>query len=192
MKQLDLTLRRWGGPRKGAGRKPKGLHAGVRHTLRARLRRMPVHVNWRMCDHVYNLRSRRCFKQIEKALWAACDRFGMRIIHFSVQGNHVHLIVEADDHACLARGMQGLGVRIAKALNRVMRKNGTVLADRYHAHVLRTPTEVRNAVQYVLRNHVRHLGWAEILVDPYSSAAPDAPRAVPTTWLIRNATAPPV
>jgi REP element-mobilizing transposase RayT len=191
MKQLGLELRRWGGPRKGAGRKPKEGRAGVRHALRARIRKLPVHVNWRMKLHVYNLRSRRCFRELEKAFWAACDRFGMRIIHFSVQRNHIHLVVEAQDQECLARGMQGLGVRIAKALNRVMGQHGKVLADRYHAHVLRTPAEVRNAVQYVLRNHVKHLGWAQI-VDPFSSAAyVIAPVAPATTWLMRKALGPP-
>ena len=185
--QLDLRLRRWGGPRPNAGRKPNGAVAGVPHATRERLRRIPVHVNWRMKVHVYNLRSRRCFRELEKTFWAACDRFGMRIIHFSVQRNHIHLVVEADDHDCLARGMQGLGVRVAKALNRVMRQKGKVLADRYHAHVLRTPSEVRNAVQYVLRNHVKHLGWAQIVIDPYSSAVPDAPVAAARTWLMRKA-----
>ena len=94
----------------------------------------------------------------------------MRINHFSVQGNHVHLIVEAEDNRALARGMQGLGVRIARALNRVMGKKGAVMADRFHSHLLRTPSEARRAIDYVLRNHVRHLDLAGITIDRFSSA----------------------
>jgi REP element-mobilizing transposase RayT len=156
MGQLALQLPRWGGKRSGAGRKPKGVRAGVWHVVRGRVRKGPVHVTWRMCADTWSLSQGRCFKPIERAFWAACDRHGMRITHFSVQGNHIHLIVEVEDKDALAKGMQGLGVRIARALNRVMSKKGKRLADRYHAHVLKTPSEVRNAVEYVLRNHLKH------------------------------------
>ena len=186
--QLAMKLPTWGGRRRGAGRKPNGDKAGVPHLTRARLRRLAVHVNWRMRDHVWNLRSRRCFRRIEAALWAACDRFGMRITHFSVQGNHIHLIVEAEDQACLSRGMQGLGIRIAKKLNRVMGRSGAVLADRYFAHVLRTPSEIRRAVSYVLRNHQRHFESADIL-DEYASngyRAGEAPVVPAMTYLMRR------
>jgi REP element-mobilizing transposase RayT len=187
-KQLTLRLPTWGGRRKGAGRKPNGEKAGVVHLTRPRLKRLAVHVNWRMRGHVWNLRSKRCFRPIEQALWAACDRFGMRITHFSVQGNHIHLIVEADDQDCLARGMQGLGVRVAKKLNKVMQQRGSVLADRYFGHVLRTPSEIKAAVHYVLRNHVKHLNLAEI-IDEYASNGKPAgavPVVPPMTWLMRK------
>jgi hypothetical protein len=85
--------------------------------------------------HVWNLRSRRCFSRIAKSFSRGRDRFGFRIVHFSVQGNHLHLVVEADDERALARGMQGLGVRIAKALNRLMARKGAVFADHYHARI---------------------------------------------------------
>jgi REP element-mobilizing transposase RayT len=153
------------------------------------MRRLPVHVNWRMLPHVWNLRSRRCFRRLEEALWAACDRFGMRITHFSVQGNHIHLIVEADDQTCLSRAMQGLGVRIAKKLNRVMGRKGTVLSDRYFAHLLKTPSEVRRAVHYVLQNHRKHLDSAE-MADRFSSNAGEpgnVPVVPPMTWLMKTA-----
>ena len=79
-------------------------------------------------------------------------------MHYSVQGNHVHLFVEAQDEKALSRGMSGLGVRVAKGLNRVMRRHGKVLDDRYHGHILRTPTEVRRAREYLLQNARRHYG----------------------------------
>jgi putative transposase len=64
------------------------------------------------------------------------------VAHFSVQGNHIHLIVEAHDNRALSEGVQGLLVRLAKGLNRMMGRHGRVLSERYHAHVLRSPAEV--------------------------------------------------
>ena len=96
-------------------------------------------------------------------------------------GNHVHLIVEAADRVKLA-GMQGLGVRIAKALNRVMKRDGRVIGDRYHAHILKTPSEVKRARMYLLKNAHHHYGHAR--VDMFASQqAVVAPR----TWLLRRA-----
>src|SRR5437773_2514668 len=76
-----------------------------------------VHVTLRVADHVWNLRSQRAFLLIEQCLADALGRFGLRIIQFTVMGNHIHLIVEADSSEALSRGMQGLCIRIAKALN---------------------------------------------------------------------------
>jgi hypothetical protein len=84
------------------------------------------------------------------------------------------------------RGMQGLAVRIAKALNRVMQRRGALFDDHYHSRLLRSPTELVNAIAYVLGNHEHHYGPSRG-VDRYSSLACARERvlAVPTTWLIR-------
>jgi hypothetical protein len=98
----------WGGRRKGAGRKPNGSRSGVSHSARPILaRRFPVHVTLRVLSHVWNLRSRRGLLVVRRALAHGADRLGMRICEFSVQGNHVHIIAEADDMRSLSRGMQG-------------------------------------------------------------------------------------
>ena len=99
-----------------------------------------------MLPHVWNLRSRRGFRELSTAFAEACNRAGFRLIHFSVQGNHLHLIVEAADAVRLSRGLQGLAVRIARRLNRLMGRAGKVFADRFHQHVLRSPVEVARAV----------------------------------------------
>jgi REP element-mobilizing transposase RayT len=195
MKQLPMRIRRHGGPRKRAGRKPAGATAGVPHMTRPALaRRFPVHVTLRVRREVYNLRSKRCFRVIRGAFVAQNGREGFRLNHFSVQGNHMHLIVEADGKNSLARGVQGLEIRIAKRLNRLMQRRGAVFADRYHARILRTPSETRHAVRYVLCNLQRHMG-RPILVDEYSSAAPSNAGgglpAPPRTWLLRSARAAP-
>jgi REP element-mobilizing transposase RayT len=142
--------------------------------------RHPVHATWRMRRGVWNLRTRRCFTALARAFWGGCDRFGFRLVHYSVQGNHLHLLVEAQDQRALARGMKGLGVRIARGLNRVMQRRGAVLDDRYHGHVLCTPTEVRRARHYLLENARRHYGLAG--ADPYASAVA---LVVPATFLLR-------
>lgn len=193
-KQLSLELRSWGGKRKRAGRKPNGARAGVPHKARPRLsKHHPVHVTWRMLPHVWNLRSRRSFRVLSNAFVKGCDRRGFRLVHYSVQGNHLHLVVEAPDEVRLARGLQGIAVRIARGLNRLMRRRGKVLADRYHGHVLRTPAEVTRAVAYVLGNFFVHaLRRGERVeaahADEFSSAAPPETGpplvAAPRTWLL--------
>src|SRR5256885_896436 len=85
-------------------------------------------------------------------------RFGFRVTHCSVQGNHIHLIAEAENRLSLARGMKGLAVRIARGVNRAVGRRGPLFAERYHAHVLKTPREVRHAIDYLLANWFRHAG----------------------------------
>ena len=168
-RQLGFKFRTWGGKREGAGRKPKGAKAGVPHVRRGFVGKAPVHVTVRMLPHVWNLRSNRSWAVIQRALLAGADRWGMRLCKFSVQGNHLHLIVEGPS---LGQAMKALGVRVARGLNKMMGRKGRVWADRYHAHVLRTPTEVRNAVHYVVNNYQKHHGPI-IGPDFYSSASRD-------------------
>jgi putative transposase len=191
-RQLELHIRTWGGKRKRAGRKVTG--AGVSHLRRPDLPgRFPVHVTVRMLPHVWNLRSRRSFTVFRVAFCAAANRLGTRVCEFSVQGNHLHLVVETEGKVALAGAMKGLGVRIARRLNRIMKnRQGRVVADRYHAHVLRTPTEVRRAVHYVRNNYHHHqTGVSASFVDPYSSASGEhgVPLPEPLTWLLRSARA---
>ncbi len=189
----------WGGRRKGSGRRPQGAEAGVRHRRREPFSRLPLHITLRLRPHVYNLRSLRCYRALHRSFCAAKDRFGMRLCEFSVQGNHLHLVVEADDAACLTRGMRGITIRMARALNRVMQRRVPVFADRFHSRVLRTPTEVRNVVKYVLGNHARHHHLPSTTVDTYTSRGymrlrlPDdhIPIVRPATWLLRRAVGPP-
>lgn len=100
-------------------------------------------------------------------------------MHYSLLGNHAHLIVEAQDQHALGRGMMAIGSRLALAVNRVMgRTKGRVVADRYHARLLRTPREVRNALRYVLLNARKHAAATakmarkvpKVVLDPASSA----------------------
>jgi hypothetical protein len=93
---------------------------------------------------------------VQKALAHGQQRFGFRLVHYSVQSNHLHLIAETEDTRSLARGLQGLCVRIARAINHQLSRTGRVFADRYHARALRTPRAVRFALRYVLLNARKH------------------------------------
>ena len=184
-RQMALRFRTWGGKRKNAGRKPNGSRTGVSHLRRESFERTcPVHVTLRTSDRVYNLRSRRCFAAIGSSIAAAAERFGVRIVQFSVMGNHVHLIVEAASSEALSRAMQGFSIRVAKRLNRVMKRSGKVLADRFHARTLRTPREVRAALAYV-RDNARKHGLDSAARDPYASPNAGVALPLPASWLLR-------
>jgi hypothetical protein len=139
---------------------------------------------------------------VHDAIRAANGAASMRIVHFNLLANHLHLTVEADSAEALAHGMQGLMVRLARRINRLFERSGTLFADRYHARGLTTPTEVRNALRYVLLNEAHHArnGVRTFSVDPYSSGAwfdgwsderwqhetapGPQPTAAPKTWLL--------
>ena len=134
---------------------------------------------------------------LERAFSAGSERFGFRLVHYSIQTTHLHLIVEARDSRALSRGMQGLLVRAARALNRAWGRKGSVFADRYHARALSSPLEVRRALVYVLQN-ARHHGLRVAGVDVYSSGpwfdgwtrwafatARAFPCALAKSWLLR-------
>ena len=169
--QRELHFGGRGGKRAGAGR-PRKLPGRVPHAPRARLsRHRPVHVTLRLRSGLPRLRRRDEYRALRRAFDGGRERFGFRLIQYSVQADHLHLIAEADGERSLARGIQGLSVRIARALNRLWRRRGKLFLERYHAHVLRTPLEVRRALVYVLQNARKHGGWlVRGAPDPYSSA----------------------
>lgn len=175
-RQTSLDFRTHGGKRRGSGRKPNDRLPGVVHLPRPQLSgREPVLVTLKFDRSLPSVRSRFAFRVILRSLACARSRLGMRLIHYSVQHDHVHLVVEAASASALARGMQGLAVRLARGLNRWLERRGTVFKERYHARVLETPRQVRNALAYVLCNGRKH-GHAprgaagRAWLDPYSSA----------------------
>jgi hypothetical protein len=173
--QLHLRFRAGpGGARPGAGRKPKrGRDRRVSHLTRPRhARGSPVHVTLRRARLLPSLRSQAIVVEIEKSLWAA-STFRYRVVHYSLQADHVHLVIEAVDRTALSRGTQGLAIRLARAFNRVVRRRGKVWGDRFYARDLGSPREVRAGIVYVLMNHKKHAagGRAVAALDPFSSAA---------------------
>ena len=180
-KPAQLELPTWGGRRKGAGRKRQSALRRVSHKRRPQhASRFPLHVVLRARADAPGLRRRQVFRSVRSALEAGAARAGFRLIHFSVQGNHLHLVVEAADKLGLSRGMQGLAVRIARAVNRAADREGRVFADHYFARELKTPAEVRRAVRYVLDNRMLH----QQLEPRTDACATQAPLVRPHTWLL--------
>ena len=207
---LDLRARTHGGARPGAGRpRKKDAERGfIAHRARPSHRKDdPTHVTIRVQKGVPSLRSELLAERVKWSLLAqrkdlvARDAKYFQVVHFTIQKDHVHLIVEANDKRGMARGVAGLEVRIARAINKLLGRKGRFWSERYHRRDLRTPTETRNLLRYVLMNvekHVRVRG-GRASVDPCSSAAsfdgflrpPSVeadrvawPRVVPRTWLL--------
>ncbi len=214
VKHVQLTLdqaRRstgHGGWRPGAGR-PRTRN-GVSHDAREPISpHHPQHVTLRAIDGVPSLRQAEIVAHIRKSI-AKAHKADFRIAEFNVEPNHLHLIVEASDKDARGRGIQGLNVRIARGVNRLLGRSGDLFEERYHARSLTTPRAVRNALRYVLNNALHHgvqpLTADSTWIDPCSSAVwfdgwlepirPDTrckrellaepcPVARATTWLLR-------
>jgi REP element-mobilizing transposase RayT len=210
-----------GGKRRRAGRPaPKGKRSSEPHKERPWLHaRYPVHVVLRTVRAVGNLRRRRVYQAIREATLTAALREDFRIVHVSLQRTHVHLIVEANDKDALARGMQGFQISAAKHLNAAIskgrpgpRRRGTVFPDRYHAEIIKSPTQARHTLSYVMNNWRKHEedrvapmstwtidwfstaamfpGWAEYGDEAFLWRGPPTydPLVVyqPKTWLLRQ------
>ena len=185
MSQLSFEIPKRGGKRKNAGRK-KLLRSEPAHSKREKITpHLPAHVTIKFRKSVPSLRSFKGEKIFKRAINRARD-FGLRVIEYSIQNDHIHLLIETDSNDALTRGMISLKTTMAKGL----KVGGAVFRGRYHLHVLRTPTEVRNAIPYVVFNLAKHLG-VKAFVDRFSSAHPEgkceANLAAACSWLLRTA-----
>ena len=195
-----------GGPRPGAGR-PPGPRPRVHHVRRPEFSpRHPAHVTLRVRRGLPSLRRRSFLRQLRPSLRKLRLRPDFRLVHYSVQRDHLHLIVEADSRGALGRGMRALGQRVAHAVNRTRKRRGPVLDGRYHLQVLSTPRQVRHALAYVLLNARKHGrgrgrpgnprrldeassgrwfdGWSRELPAPPATGPPET--GVARTWLLRT------
>ena len=196
---------------KRRGRPPVKRKATIPHRPRPVIgKTFAAHVTLKLLPRVDTLRTRELYSRIRGAFVAGCDRFGFRLLQYSVQRDHIHLVAEAEGSAALSKGLQGLTIRIAKGLNALLGTHGQVFKERYHLHVLRNPLEVNRTLRYVLNNaahHSQRRGRPARAgdVDPFSSAgyfdgwAPGwwerrvrgargegaAPVASAQTWLLR-------
>jgi REP element-mobilizing transposase RayT len=169
---MELTPRTRGGKRRGAGRRPT-MGRRVPHLPRGAIRRRSVvHVTCKFVPGVGRLRRYGIAGVLRAAFVRTAARQGFLICQFSIQGNHIHLVVEASSTVALARGVQGWATSVARRLNAALGRRGDVFADRYHSVLLRTPRQVRNAICYVLQNARRHGERLDrrLAIDPFSSA----------------------
>ncbi len=184
-RHLQQALFRRGGKRKGAGRKPRGGRAGAPHKKRDEVSdRDALHVVLGAVPEVGNLRRREVYRAVRAATITAASsetrRGRFRIVQLSIQHNHIHMLVEAEDAGALATGMQGFQISAARHINTALRvgarrRRGKVFVDRYHVVVIRSPRQARHVISYVMNNWRKHgedrsglsRNW---LVDPFSSA----------------------
>jgi len=162
---------------------PQGKRPSERHEARRAFKPSePVHVVLRVEKGVQPLRRRDMYKALREATLVVASREGFRIVHISIQGTHIHLLVEASNKTALARGMQAFQISAAKKMNARItvvdpgtqepgRRRGKVFSDRYHAEVITSRRQARHALAYVLNNWRKHcedekVSWK---VDPYSS-----------------------
>jgi REP element-mobilizing transposase RayT len=159
----QLLFKPHGGKRRGAGRPPKAFRSSERHKRRPAFRaNQPIHVTLRVEDAIGNVRRRDCYHAIRRAMGSTGTRDDFRIVHISLERDHVHLIVEASDRVTLAKGMYVFEMVAAKLLNKVVTREtgrlrrGRVFCDRYHPVVITSPKQMRNTIAYVLNNWRRH------------------------------------
>ncbi len=142
-----------GGPRPGAGR-PAAKRPIIHHVKRGEVKeKEPAHVTIRVVEEVPSLRRKPLLRAFQRSLREVRAREDFRVVEYSVQIDHVHLIVEASDQGAIheeACGMKAVGSRLARAVHRVFDRTGRVLAGRYHVRSLSSPKEVRNAIAYIL------------------------------------------
>lgn len=158
--RLNLDKGRRAGRRRGCGR--KRIHSkGVAHRGREKVSaKTPLHINFKYRTQI---RSKENLRLLKRAILNSRKQ-GLRIVHFSMQSNHIHLIVESVSNGVLTRGMRSLTITMAKGLGK-----GKVQLERYHLHVLRSVREAKNAVMYVCFNKQRHEKGTYSVLDDYSS-----------------------
>jgi REP element-mobilizing transposase RayT len=168
-KQLEFKkVGGWGGMRRGAGR--KNCTQTVNHMARERVDfKKPLMITMKLKKGLNGFRNRRMLEKFKE-----CGResktFGLHVLHFSLQRDHIHIFLEAKDNLSLGSGMKSLGGRMGRALRSMLGGKGSVFKGRYHLRVLHSPTQTKNALAYVLLNQSNHEKEVP-RVDLFSSAA---------------------
>lgn len=166
-KQIEMKgLSGWGGNRANAGR--KNLSKTVNHMKRERFElKTPLQITLKLKPGLPNLRTKKMLEAFQKALVLAKAR-ELRVIHYSLESNHAHLVVECMDNVSLGRAMKSFGSSFGKSVRRIAGGTGSVFVGRYHLRVLRDPTQTRNSLAYVLLNRFKH-EHAHVDDNPFSS-----------------------
>lgn len=158
----------WGGRRRGAGRPNKS--GRVSHERRETVDyKKPLHLTLKVSAKKWDLRCEDVSAAFKNGA-AGAQKFGLRILHYSILRDHIHLIVEAKDNHSLAQGMRSFGSRLGIALRKIFGGSGPVFKGRYHLSVIKSPSQMKNSLAYVLQNFAKH---SQLLkhVDQFSSAA---------------------
>lgn len=140
---------------KGAGR--KALHdKGIRHTERETIKKLSsLHLTIKIERNKAGLKNKTVLALLHKAIMKA-RKIGLGIIHYTLEYDHVHLLVEASDNEILGKGMQSFGICFSKGINKYKTQKGQVYKTRYHLRVLKTFREIKNVLNYIFGNAVKH------------------------------------
>jgi REP element-mobilizing transposase RayT len=141
-----------------------------------------VHISYTAAGDIPTLRQPDIHQAIEDCLREIADRHrkaqrardagpdqkhaDFRVVHYSIQRSHLHLIVEALNRQALSRGLKGLAVRVAKRINKLVGREGPLFVDRYFERVLKSPKQARSCLLYVLNNARRHAVQAGLVCEP--------------------------
>jgi len=154
--EYRMTTGEHGGPRPGAGR-PAGDGSEVPHLKRPDFKESePAHVTLRIRRGIPTLRRKKFIREFRRSLRKVREREDFGVVAYSLQADHVHILVEAIDKVAMASGMKAVASRLARAVHRVFQRTGKVLDGRYHMQALTHPRQVRNAIAYVLCNTRKH------------------------------------
>lgn len=144
----------WGGRREGSGRKKTSQ---TRHVSRPRFtKHNPLHVTLRMTKETPSLKRNDVYSDLRDSIAHARKAVGLRLVHFSILSNHIHLLIESESKKKLESAMKSLLITFALKLKR--RGYEKVFERRYHVHVLKSRRETRNALGYILLNEEKHKG----------------------------------
>ena len=140
---------------KRAGR-PAIHDVGIRHVKRFRLKKASsLHLTIKVRENKADIQSKRILKALHHAIKRARLK-GLKVVHYTLEYNHVHLLVESVDNKTLHKGMQAFGITIAKAINKIKRSKGAVYKNRYHLRLISSPRQLKNVLHYIFNNGVKH------------------------------------
>ena len=181
LRKMDKNGQWRGGRRPGAGRKRTSTKA--RHRKRPEIsRHEPQHVTLKVLGRVGWLRRRDMYNAIRVALMGLSVTGDFRVVHYSLQNDHIHLLCEADNKRALRSGIASFEISAALRINVLLSRRrrrkecGPVFADRYHVESIDSIAQTRNCLNYVFNNWRKHgcdkrePGIFNGRLDPYSSA----------------------
>jgi REP element-mobilizing transposase RayT len=161
MKQTSLINYR------GAGR-PAIHDPGIRHTERPLIKKpSSLHLTIKVEKIKADIKNKTVLSILKRAIQNARKQ-GLRVIHFSLEYDHVHLLIEAENNTTLGKGMQAFGVTFSKAINRVRKTTGKVYKHRYHFKAITSPKQLKNVMSYIFKNGVKH-GTSKSMLNGYNS-----------------------
>jgi REP element-mobilizing transposase RayT len=153
--------------RKRAGRPAKN-DPGIRHRSRMKINKpTSFHLTIKVRENKADIQSKKLLKALHHAIGRARLK-NLKVVHYTLEYNHVHLLVETNDHRILHAGMQALGISFSKAINKLKSYKGSVYKHRYHQRRIGSARELKNVLLYIFNNGRKHKRTTR-RIDPFNS-----------------------